>query len=236
MPSKFQFKAKYGLLTYAQCGPLDPMEVNNHLGQLGAECIIGREDHADGGIHLHCFFMFEREYCTTNVRALDVDGCHPNVVKGYGTPEKGYDYAIKDGDVVAGGLERPSRTRLSEAGSKWADIVLAETREDFFALVSSLDPRALCVSFTSLCKYADWKYRESPVPYSTPRGISLEIGGVSCLSDWVRANLGGQPVEGVFFYHSFGPLFVMWCAFAQGTHSVAALRGSGMSPLFELAD
>lgn len=77
------------------------------------------------------------------------------MVKGYGTPEKGYDYAIKDGDVCAGGLERPSRKGLPEASSKWAEIILAETREEFFETVARLDPRSLCVSFTSLKCYAD---------------------------------------------------------------------------------
>ena len=100
----FRFAARYGLLTYAQSGELDPFRVVNHLADLGAECIIGREDHADGGVHLHAFFMFERKFESRNVRVFDVDGCHPNIVRGYGTPEKGWDYATKDGDVVGGGL------------------------------------------------------------------------------------------------------------------------------------
>lgn len=199
MPALFRFKGKYGLLTYAQCGDLDPVEVCNHLGELGAECIIGREEHDDGGIHLHCFFMFESQFETRDARCFDVGGRHPNVVKGYGTPEKGYDYAIKDGDVCAGGLERPGRKGLPEAGAKWAEIILAETREDFFETVARLDPRSLCVNFNSLKCYADWKYRTEREPYSTPRGISIEIGGVEVLSDWVRNNLGGQSVGGKFF-------------------------------------
>ena len=55
----FNFNARYALLTYSQCGDLDPWAVNEHLGQLRAECIIAREAHADGGNHLHCFVDFE---------------------------------------------------------------------------------------------------------------------------------------------------------------------------------
>lgn len=45
----FRFAARFALLTYAQCGDLDPFAVNDHLGSLGAECIVGRENHGDGG-------------------------------------------------------------------------------------------------------------------------------------------------------------------------------------------
>ena len=104
----FRFQAKYGLLTYAQCGDLDPFAVVTRLSELGAECIVGREIHEDGGIHLHAFFSFEKKRNLKNERIFDVEGVHPNIQASYGTPEKGYDYAIKDGDVVGGGLERPS--------------------------------------------------------------------------------------------------------------------------------
>ena len=94
------FDAKYGLLTYAQCGSLDPKRVAEHIEHLGGQCIIGRESHADGGLHLHAFFMFERKFRTRACRVFDVDGRHPNVVRGYGSPEKGYDYATKDGAIL----------------------------------------------------------------------------------------------------------------------------------------
>nr|QCX29367.1 Replication-associated protein [Plant associated genomovirus 2] len=191
----FRFAAKYGLLTYAQCGNLDPWAVNDHLGRLGAECIIGREDHEDGGVHLHAFFMFERRFESRNVRVFDVAGRHPNVVAGYSTPEKGWAYATKDGDVVAGGLEQPiGRAGLSEAGSKWARVILAESREEFFALVAELDPRALCCSFGSLRAYADWKYRPAIDPYVSPPGVSFSTDQFPELGNWVQRNLAGSVV------------------------------------------
>ena len=191
-PKAFRFQAKYGLLTYAQCGDLDPWLVNAHLGRLGAECIIGRESHKSGGLHLHCFFMFEKKYSTRDCRAFDVGDCHPNIVAGYGTPSAGYDYAIKDGDVVAGGLERPSGndTSLSGPSGVWARIVLAETRDEFFGLCQDLDPRSLCVNFTSLRAYADWRYRLDRAPYTHPTSLELETDHMPGLSRWAHANLG----------------------------------------------
>ena len=101
----FNFNAKYVLLTYAQCGDLDPWAVVDHLAELRAECIIGREAHADGGTHLHCFAHFDRKFRSRRANVFDVLGCHPNVSPTYTTPQAGWDYACKDGDIVAGGLQ-----------------------------------------------------------------------------------------------------------------------------------
>ena len=55
----FRFAAKHGLLTYSALGSdMDAVEglairIVEHIGELGAECIIGRENHLDGGLHLH---------------------------------------------------------------------------------------------------------------------------------------------------------------------------------------
>lgn len=192
MPRRFVFLGNHVLLTYPQCGDLDPAEVVRHIEATGGECIIGREPHADGGIHLHCFVQWEHEFYTTDARRLDVGGCHPNFRKMYRTPEKGYDYAIKTGDVVGGTLERPSGTVAAKAKSPWPEIILAETRDEFFDLCARLDPRSLCTGFMGLSKYADWKYRVERGPYSTPRGVSIVADSVPALGDWVRENLGGD--------------------------------------------
>lgn len=196
----FRFQARYGLLTYAQCGDLDPLHVVNALGDLGAECIVGREEHADGGIHLHAFFMFERKFSSRDVRVFDVDGFHPNVVPGWGTPEEGYDYATKYGDVVGGGLERPCRRGVPSAGSVWASILLSEDRESFFESVARLAPRALLCNFTSLRCYADWKYRIDPTPYVHPSNVSFDTEGIPELCEWVQQNLVGPRPEGEFIF------------------------------------
>lgn len=190
----FQFKRRYALVTYAQCGDLDPFKVSDLFSSLHAECIIGRENHDDGGIHLHAFVDFGREYSTRNPRQFDVDGCHPNVLPGKKTPEKMFDYATKDGDVVAGGLQRPDGSGLSKARDVWHEIFMAESRDEFFRLCGELAPRSLVCSFPAISKYADWKYRPILEPYATPAGYDFDTSEFPELDEWVRDNLEGyQP-------------------------------------------
>ena len=184
----YRFQAKYGLLTYAQCGDLDPFRVVGHLGSLGAECIVGRESHGDGGVHLHAFFMFESKFRSSNTRVFDVDGRHPNVSRGYSNPADGYDYAIKDGDVVGGGLDRPTEHH-AEKSSHWSTIVQAENEDDFWALVRELDPRALCVSFTSLRAYASHRFAPERSPYRSPSNIRFDTSEYGLLDEWVETSL-----------------------------------------------
>lgn len=184
----FRFQAKYGLLTYAQCGDLDPFHVVEHLSSLGAECIVGRECHSNGGVHLHAFFMFESKFRSSNERVFDVDNCHPNISRGYSNPADGYDYAIKDGDVVAGGLDRPGEHSVQKS-SNWSQIVEAENEDEFWALVRELDPRALCVSFTSLRAYASHRYAPERAPYRSPDGIRFCTEQYPELDEWVETSL-----------------------------------------------
>lgn len=187
----FQFKRRFALVTYAQCGDLDPFKVSDLFSDLHGECIIGREDHEDGGVHLHAFVDFGREFSTRDPRKFDVEGHHPNVLPGKKTPEKMYDYATKDGDIVAGGLERPDGSSISSTSDPWSRIIMAENRDEFFTLCRDLAPRALACSFTSLSKYADWKYRVDREPYSTPDGYVFSTDGYPELDEWVQENLGG---------------------------------------------
>lgn len=199
----FVTNGRYFLITYAQCGSLDPFLVVDKLSSLGAECIIGRELHEDGGLHLHCFADFGRKFRSRKADVFDVDGRHPNIEASRGTPEKGYDYAIKDGDVVAGGLQRPEPQSRNGAGStfeKWSVITSAENREEFWRLVHELDPKSAACSFTQLCKYADSKFAEVPPEYEHPRGISFIPGDVDGRDDWLRESgigLGESQVGGL---------------------------------------
>lgn len=193
--SNFRFKAKYGLLTYSQSAGLDPFDIVLLLSRLGAECIVGRETHQDGGTHYHAFFMFEREFSTRNNRIFDVGRYHPNIVRGYGTPEKGYDYATKDGDICAGGLERPSRMGNCETENKWSWIIQASDREDFFERIALRDPRALCTNFSNLQRYADWKYRPEPSQYEHPANITFTGEGANECNSWAISNINNRVAE-----------------------------------------
>lgn len=191
MPSSFRFQAKYGLVTYAQCDALDPWRVLAHFSELGAECIIGRENHATEGTHLHVFFMFENKRRLSGERVFDVDGYHPNIKPGYSNPRKGYDYATKDGDIVCGGLGRPadSDDESHKARSHWFTIVASETADDFWRSVAELDPRALCINFTSLRAYCEHRYRVDRSEYRHPPEIRFELAEYPDLDQWVASEL-----------------------------------------------
>lgn len=180
----FILNARYALLTYSQCGDLDPFAIVNMLSDMGAECIIGRERHENGGTHLHCFVDFGRKFRSRKTDIFDVGDQHPNISKSLGTPEKGYDYACKDGDIVAGGLTRPEPSSSGAGNGKahiaWSQITSAENREEFWRLVFELDPKAAVTSFSQLQKYCDWKYKYTPAEYESPSGlefIGAEIDG-----------------------------------------------------------
>lgn len=185
---------RYALLTYAQCGTLDPFAIVNKLAELGAECIIGRELHEDGGTHLHAFVDFGRKYRSRDTRAFDVEGYHPNISPSKGKPGDGYDYAIKDGDVVAGGLERPSNTRdrgrsnLEEAATA---IIGAQNKEELFRLCTELAPSKMLWSYPSLRAYANDKFVDERPLYRHPEEVTIDTSAYPELDRWVADNLDG---------------------------------------------
>lgn len=188
----FRLQARYVLLTYSQSGDLDGARVASHLESLGGKSVIGRENHADGGIHLHAFVDFGHQFSTRDVHIFDVDDRHPNVQRGYRTPEKMWDYATKDGDVVHEGLDRPGRnSRMGSTAShdRWQDIISAPTRGEFFERIAQSDPRTLCVSFVSITKYADEKYKPVDVPYVTQPGLEWDGWALTDGQEWVQRNV-----------------------------------------------
>lgn len=189
----FLANARYFLLTYSQCDDLDGFRVNDHFAELGAECIVAREHHEAGGFHLHVFVDFGRKFRSRKTDVFDVGGFHPNIQPTRSTPRSGYDYATKDGEIVAGGLERPQEGGIRDrtAHSKWAEIASAGSREEFWSLCQELDPKALVTSFPSLQKYADWAFRDIPTPYTTPPGITFDVSGATGCDDWLQQSCIG---------------------------------------------
>jgi len=185
MPS-FTCNARYFLITYAQCGDLSEWSVLERFTTLGAECIIAREHHETEGVHLHVFVDFGRKFRSRRADVFDVDGRHPNIQHSRGTPEKGYDYAIKDGEVLAGGLGRPSGNGNRSIADKWSQIASSENREEFWQLCEELDPKSLCCSFGQLQKFADWKFAEDPPMYETPGGLEFVGGDVDGRDLWIQ--------------------------------------------------
>lgn len=191
MPYYF-FQAKYGLLTYAQSDGLDPFRIVDVLSALGAECIVGREAHADGGIHYHAFFMFDRKYRTRNARAFDVDGYHPNVLTGRRTPAAMYDYATKDGDICAGGIERGEleQPATESKDEKYRYIIDANTREEVLERAAEVDPAFFLRSYLALRAYAETKDFKNPLDYVSSASNTFSTENYPEIDDWVASHLG----------------------------------------------
>ena len=198
----FDYHFRYALITYSQCGDLSPERVGERFQELGALLVIGRENHADGGIHLHCFVDFGRKRRFRRVTCFDVDGRHPNIEQSRGTPEKGYDYATKDGDIVFRSLDRPTPSGggNSKTVAKWTEITTASDRESFWDLVHQLDPKSAATNFTQLQKYCDWKFAPKPTVYESPGNIEFIGGDVDGRDSWLlQAGIGcGQTRIGMF--------------------------------------
>nr|QTE03583.2 MAG: replication-associated protein [Gemycircularvirus] len=198
----FYFNSRYGLFTYSQCGDLDGFAVMDCFSALGAECIVGRELHENGGVHLHVFVDFGRRFRSRRATIFDVGGFHPNVSASRGTPDEGYEYAIKDGDVICGGLAKPDcvtrRNGDSATDTKWAEITSTESREEFWRVLHELDPKSAACNFNSLQKYADWKFADVPAVYEHPRNVGFVGGEFDGRDMWVQqSGIGcGQPLLG----------------------------------------
>ena len=204
MSQQFRLQSRYVLLTYSQCGDLDPQLVCNHLATIPAECLIGRENHADGGTHLHAFVDFGRRVDIRDPRRFDVEGYHPNIQPCGRTPQKMLDYAIKDGDVVAGGLSPVIEDNVPTADTVWHRIANAETVERFWDLARELAPRALLCNHQSLRAYAEWHYRP-PLVYEHPRELRICADRLPELDEWVRESLSGAGESYTYAISSGGP-------------------------------
>lgn len=198
-PNGFRFNARYLLLTYAQVPPDWPWgEAVSHLRELqpGARVRMGRENHADGGIHYHCFVDFGQPFDTSEQRRFDAAGHHPNILPVRRTPQSALEYSSKDGDVVADDFgadcdldPRGSAKRARDA--IWREITLAPTRDEFFAKLQEMVPRDLVVSFGSIDKYANWKYSPPVItPYVAPVGCHFEWDTYPVVEEWRRKWIG----------------------------------------------
>lgn len=190
----FHACAQSFLLTYAHAEgdnaklPLDPFAIVGRLGELGGECIVARELYpTSDGFHLHVFVMFERRFRSRKVDCFDVGGYHPNILPSRKNAAGGFDYATKDGDIVAGGLARPSgeigRKGTDRTADAWGQITAAGSRDEFWQLLEELDPKSMVCSFSAVSKFCDWKFREVPIPYCGPDGV-FDIAEYPDLGFW----------------------------------------------------
>ena len=112
--SSFRVCCKHLLVTYPQADGCDPDAIVRVLRGHQLEFRLGRERHADSGLHYHAFCrrVGGGRIESTSARFLDVR-CgdrvyHPNIQIVYRTPERAWDYVGKEGDLVVEDFGRES--------------------------------------------------------------------------------------------------------------------------------
>lgn len=234
----FACNARYFLITYSQCGTLDEWSVVDRFAELGAECIVAREHHQVEGVHLHVFADFGRKFRSRKTDVFDVGGFHPNIQPTRWTPASGYDYATKDGDIVAGGLARPEERsiRHSAADSKWSEIAGARSRDEFWELCQMLDPKSYVTCFPALQKFADWNFRDIPTPYATPPGITFDLSRYSGCDDWLQQSGIGLGESHIGASCTFALVLAVAAPEAQTAGATTTAKSRGFGALFYISN
>jgi len=175
-----RIQGKTFLLTYAQCEGLEFERVGLMLSGLGAECLIGREMHEDGGIHFHAYVEFHDKFRSRKMTVFDVDGFHPNIQNVLKTPWLVYDYVMKDGDVVWGGAARPVETkgRPKKEGSQadhWYDLVHSETTEEFDMIVNTYLAKESVINARQIKEKRDSMFGDRLRVYAHPEYMKFDL-------------------------------------------------------------
>lgn len=183
---RFRFRHRFCVLTYSQTDRgFDYQGIVDNIHADRGLCVVARERHADGGTHYHAFVDYKKVRDWSGAAHWDVRGVHPNCRPIPRTPWRAYAYTIKDGDVVHEDFDDTTRPVQpnSDAGRggrgsakrNFAEITSAVDKEDFFAKIQKLDPRALVVSFGNVAKFADWKFPDPRRQYESPAGIAVSV-------------------------------------------------------------
>jgi len=208
--ASFRFQNRYVLLTYSQCGDLDPFKIVDLISSYNGECIIGRESHEDRGTHLHAFVDFNRTKKFSKQDCFDIDGYHPNIAPmTRGQPGDMWDYATKDGDIVGGGLlDRPETTsgrkrktaeqtnpeELKRLRTMTSETELDEALWDIFG-------ERYILSYGNIASFKRDILKPKPTPYKNPEGLVIDYEAYPELKHWVEENIEGFKLGGkiVFF-------------------------------------
>lgn len=196
-PGSFRCKNQRIFLTYSQVGhSWNPQPIIDSLNGLGATYRIGKELHQNGGVHYHCYVDFGRPYEFENCHKFCFGGppspkCpkggHCNILVIRRTPHFAWDYAGKDGDVIADNSTRPLVSKgQSERRAEWSHCLDAPSESDFYARIKEVDPAALCKSSQSIEHCAKRLFRSrKPETYGGVAGLVFDWESFPSVAQWV---------------------------------------------------
>ena len=146
---RFRVQSRYVLLTYAQCGNLDEWRVHDVITSFPAEVSHCTKTHADGEF-ISMLSSISADASTSETRDALMLMATTEYIQPCGrTPQKMLDYAIKDGDIVAGGSVPSSTIRFRQLTMSGLESHMHLLWTRFWDLVRELAPRTLCCNFNS---------------------------------------------------------------------------------------
>ena len=212
--TRFRSRAKAFILTFPQCNEDVQQEFTDNGGnfpQLVEHdltsplcCRIGRERHADGGVHFHVFLSFESPVTVNSANQFDYFGSHGNIKPIRTTPRRVWEYVGKDGDIILEFGVAPGEGGATDgaSSSRWTDIVASDSKESFLAAVRSNAPRDWVLSLDRILQYAEYAYPTPVTPYESP-AITTTWGRAPQLREWVdQAAIGRVVGERYVISHS----------------------------------
>lgn len=197
----FQLRSKQILLTYSQVDDatlhefLSRKEAHfEHIsGNVRTPAIYrcGKELHEDGGNHFHVFVAWETPISTRNQHIFDYGTSHPNIQPIRRTPEKAFDYAGKDDDVIYEYGERPGESGTLRDGHNrlWSDAISKPTRDEFLQCIREGAARDYVLYFNAIERFADRHYAPAKPVYVSPPTLTHGFPG---MDDWIEQSRIGR--------------------------------------------
>lgn len=183
----WRLSTKNIFLTYPRCD-LPAQQALDSLVQLLSDynphIRVAREEHDDGGFHLHAFIRLERKLDTRRNNFFDLGGHHPNI-QSCRNLQATFDYVSKDGEFVDFGSPSP------EKQDKWKKILSSTTAEEFWTSANDLVPRDYVLNHEKLEYFVQKKFGEIQEPYTSPYP-GFNIAQHPQLQDWVDSSLNQE--------------------------------------------
>ena len=194
---RFRIRAQRFFLTYSQIPQnFDQSGLQNFLKEKcpNATCICAAlEEHpTTGGHHIHVYLDTDETFIVNDPRFFDFSDVHPNIKGIRVTPHKAYEYTRKQGNIIwEEGIAPEAPAAKKTHDEKWHIIMEAGNKEEFLKAAERLAPRDTVLHFHSLQSYADWKYRDNPDEYVSPK-TDFNPQKWNTLADWVQQELHGE--------------------------------------------
>lgn len=180
----WRISTKNIFLTYPRCD-LPAQEVLDtlveRLTDFTPHIRVSREEHNDGGFHLHAFCRLERKFDSRRQNFFDIGAHHPNI-QSIRNLQATFDYVSKDGDFVDFGEPTPEKI------DKWKKIHSSTTAEDFWTSVQELAPRDSILNLEKLEYYVQKKFGDKILPYQSP-WPGFNTSQHPQLQEWVTSSL-----------------------------------------------